>query len=50
MTAAGDILTALLAVALSEKQYIRDAVQFANHAAAISVTRLGAQAFCSLQK
>ena len=43
-TAAGDIFNGALAVALSEKQNIRDAVQFANHAAAISVTRLGAQA------
>lgn len=43
-TAAGDIFNGALAVALSEKRLIEDAVMFANKAATISVTRLGAQA------
>lgn len=43
-TAAGDVFNGALAVALSEKKLIADAVRFANKAAAISVTRLGAQA------
>ena len=43
-TAAGDIFNGALAVALSEGQNIEDAVTFACKAAAISVTRLGAQA------
>lgn len=42
-TAAGDIFNGALAVALSEGRKINEAVQFANYAAAISVTRLGAQ-------
>jgi len=43
-TAAGDVFNGALAVALSEQQNIKDAVRFANIAASISVTRLGAQA------
>lgn len=43
-TAAGDVFNGALAVALSEKKSIEDAVKFANIAASISVTRLGAQA------
>lgn len=43
-TAAGDVFNGALAVALSEKKSIVDAVRFANIAASISVTRLGAQA------
>jgi ribokinase len=43
-TAAGDTFNAAFAVALSEKQALPDALRFANHAAALSVTRLGAQA------
>lgn len=43
-TAAGDIFNGALAVALSEKKSFEEAIQFANTAAAISVTRLGAQA------
>lgn len=42
-TAAGDVFCGSLAVALAEKQDILDAVRFASAAAAISVTRLGAQ-------
>ncbi len=42
-TAAGDVFNGALAVALSEEKSLRDAVAFASQAAAISVTRLGAQ-------
>jgi ribokinase len=42
-TAAGDVFNGALAVAISEKMPLADAVRFANAAAAISVTRLGAQ-------
>ncbi|MBI4893076.1 MAG: ribokinase [Acidobacteria bacterium] len=43
-TAAGDTFNGALAVALTEGQEMRAALRFANAAAAISVTRLGAQA------
>ena len=43
-TAAGDVFNGALAVALSEKRNTEDAIRFANIAASISVTRLGAQA------
>lgn len=43
-TAAGDCFNGALAVALSEEMPLSDAVAFACRAAAISVTRLGAQA------
>jgi ribokinase len=43
-TAAGDTFNAALAVALSEGAALEHALRFANAAAAISVTRLGAQA------
>jgi len=43
-TAAGDTFNAALAVALAEGQPVDRAIPFANAAAAISVTRLGAQA------
>jgi ribokinase len=43
-TAAGDTFNAALAVALAEGQPLERAMVFANAAAAISVTRLGAQA------
>jgi ribokinase len=43
-TAAGDVFNGALAVALSEGKEITAAVIFANKAAAISVTRMGAQA------
>ena len=42
-TAAGDIFNGALAVALAEGKSLRQAVCFANAAAALSVTRLGAQ-------
>lgn len=43
-TAAGDVFNGALVTALSENIDIQDAVRFACEAAAISVTRLGAQA------
>ncbi|MDQ6708143.1 MAG: ribokinase [Acidobacteriota bacterium] len=43
-TAAGDTFNAGLAIALAEGKGIADALRFANAAAAISVTRAGAQA------
>ncbi len=42
-TAAGDIFNGTLAVALAESRSLLDAVHFASAAAAISVTRFGAQ-------
>jgi ribokinase len=42
-TAAGDVFNGALAVALAEGRTLADAVRFANAAAALSVTRLGAQ-------
>ena len=42
-TAAGDIFNGALAVALAENRSLADAVHFACKAAAISVTRIGAQ-------
>ncbi|MEO7801129.1 MAG: ribokinase [Ginsengibacter sp.] len=49
-TAAGDVFNGALAVALSEGKELRDAVVFANTAAAISVTKLGAQASAPFRK
>jgi ribokinase len=43
-TAAGDVFNGALAVAISEGKGLKDAVTFANKAASISVTRMGAQA------
>jgi len=43
-TAAGDVFNGALAVAISEGKNIMDAVNFANKAASVSVTRMGAQA------
>jgi ribokinase len=43
-TAAGDTFNGALAVALAEGRGLADAIPFANAAAALSVTRLGAQA------
>jgi len=42
-TAAGDVFNGAVAVSLAEGQPLADAVRFANAAAALSVTRLGAQ-------
>jgi ribokinase len=42
-TAAGDVFNGALAVGLSEGRALKEAVRFANGAAALSVTRLGAQ-------
>ncbi len=42
-TAAGDVFNGALAVALAERQNINDAIRFASAAAALSVTKLGAQ-------
>ena len=44
VTAAGDTFNGALAVALSEGRELSDAIAFANVAAALSVTRAGAQA------
>lgn len=49
-TAAGDTFNAALAVALTEGQSLDAALRFANAAAAISVTRAGAQASIPLRK
>ena len=49
-TAAGDVFNGALAVALSENKTITDAVRFACRAAAISVTRIGAQASAPYRK
>jgi ribokinase len=43
-TAAGDVFNGAVAVALSEGKTLEEAVFFANRAAGLSVTRLGAQA------
>jgi ribokinase len=43
-TAAGDVFNGALAVAISEEKEMEEAVNFANKAASISVTRMGAQA------
>ncbi|MEM7656487.1 MAG: ribokinase [Bacteroidota bacterium] len=42
-TAAGDVFNGALTVALTEGKSLREAIAFAHRAAAISVTRLGAQ-------
>ncbi len=48
-TAAGDTFNAALAVALAEERPLQDALRFANAAAGLSVTRLGAQASVPLR-
>lgn len=42
-TAAGDVFNGALASALSQRKTVREAIDFAQRAAAISVTRMGAQ-------
>ena len=42
-TAAGDVFNGALAVAIAQNKPVREAVSFANAAAALSVTKLGAQ-------
>ena len=42
-TAAGDVFNSALAVALAEGKAIKKAINFANHAAALSITAPGAQ-------
>lgn len=49
-TAAGDVFNGALAVAISEGKELKDAVDFANRAASISVTRMGAQASAPYRK
>jgi ribokinase len=49
-TAAGDIFNGSLAVALSEDRPLLESVRFASAAAAISVTRLGAQSSAPRRK
>jgi len=49
-TAAGDVFNGALAVAIAEGRQLDDAVLFANRAASISVTRLGAQSSIPFRK
>jgi len=42
-TAAGDVFNGALALAIAEKKPIHEAIKFANAAAAVSITRMGAQ-------
>jgi len=49
-TAAGDTFNGALVVALSEGQTIQESITFANKAAAISVTRIGAQSSVPFRK
>ncbi len=49
-TAAGDVFNGALAVAISEGMGLKEAVDFANRAASISVTRMGAQASAPYRK
>jgi ribokinase len=49
-TAAGDVFNGALAVSISEGKELDDAVIFANKAAGISVTRMGAQASAPYRK
>lgn len=49
-TAAGDTFNAALAVALCEGLALKEACRFANHAAALSVSRMGAQASVPTRK
>lgn len=49
-TAAGDVFNGALAVAISEGASLKEAVSFANQAAAISVTKMGAQSSAPYRK
>jgi ribokinase len=49
-TAAGDVFNGALAVALAEGKDMEEAVAFANKAASISITRMGAQASAPYRK
>lgn len=49
-TAGGDVFNGALAVALSENMPLLEAVSFACHAAALSVTKLGAQSSAPFRK
>ncbi len=49
-TAAGDVFNGALAVAIAEGKSISEAVAFANQAAALSVTKMGAQASAPYRK
>lgn len=49
-TAAGDVFNGALAVAIAEGKDLKNAAAFANKAAAVSVTRLGAQASAPYRK
>lgn len=49
-TAAGDVFNGALAVAVAEGKELEEAIGFANRAASISVTRLGAQASAPYRK
>ena len=49
-TAAGDTFNGALVVALSEGKSIQESIEFANKAAAISVTRIGAQSSVPYRK
>lgn len=49
-TAAGDTFSGALAVALSEGKSLQESIAFANKAASISVTRIGAQASVPFRK
>jgi ribokinase len=49
-TAAGDVFNGALAVAISEGKLLKDAIVFANKAASVSVTRMGAQASAPYRK
>jgi ribokinase len=49
-TAAGDTFNGALVVALSEGKTIQESIAFANKAASISVTRIGAQSSVPYRK
>lgn len=49
-TAAGDVFNGAIAVAVAEGKELEEAIIFANKAAAISVTRMGAQASAPFRK